>query len=158
MAVIRGPSVRLWFENCAENRKRCCTTERGCTWGGARGGEGGLASLAYYGPRYYRGTHGISSAQVKWLKNFRLGYIDDSRERERERERRKIRTEKLDTPRDISRAECDNLCFTFNKTKRGRRRAIEPLTAGLFSIGFIIQALRYARNSSGICVPKDLTL
>ena len=130
MAVIRGPSVRLWFENCAENRKHC--HERGA-WGEIRGGK--LASLAYYGSRYYRGARGISSAR-EVAEEFSFGTSivamrGGERERERERERRKIRTEKLDT-RDILRAECDNLCFTFNKTERGRRRTIEPVAAVLF--------------------------
>jgi len=58
MAVIRGPSVRLWFENCAENRKRYRTTREGA-WRGA----GRLASLAYYGSWYYRGARGILSAR-----------------------------------------------------------------------------------------------
>jgi len=88
MAVIRGPSVRLWFENCAENRKHC--HERGA-WGEIRGGK--LASLAYYGSRYYRGARGISSAR-EVAEEFSFGTSivamrGGEREREREREREK---------------------------------------------------------------------
>lgn len=119
MAVIRGPSVCRWFENCAENRKRYRANERGMH---AR--QEGRSYLLYYGSRYYRG---ISRAR-EVAEEFSFGILIDAISREGEgertrgREKKNPRLEKLDT-RDISRVECGNLCFTFNKTKRGRRRA-----------------------------------
>lgn len=138
MAVIRGPYVRLWFENCAENRKRCRTTRED-----ARGtGENmELTSLAYYGSRYYRGTRGISRPrEVGEEFSFGASMVAmPMRKREKGKKRERKRGEKSVwrnwIPRDISRAECDNLCFTFNKTKRERRRTIEPLARGSFLSG-----------------------
>lgn len=70
MAVIRGPYVRLWFENCAENRKHCRMRERMYEGHAGRGREEGLASLPYYGfPRIIAGYRDL----VKWLQNFRFG-------------------------------------------------------------------------------------
>lgn len=66
-------------------------------------GTVGLASLTYYSSRYYHGARGISKArEVAEEFSFRTSIVAMPREKERregENERRKIRTEKLDTPR-----------------------------------------------------------
>lgn len=67
-------------------------------------GTVGLASLTYYSSRYYHGAREISKArEVAEEFSFRTSIVAMPRERERreggENERRKIRTEKLDTPR-----------------------------------------------------------
>lgn len=88
MAVIRGPYVRLWFENCAENRKRCRTTREREDARGAGAGERGnlhLWRITILGITVGRAEY---RDLVKWLKNFRLEpRWSCYRERERKRER-----------------------------------------------------------------------
>lgn len=90
-----------------------------------------LASLAYYyGSQCYRAARGISRSREVG-EEFSFGNIDGRSRWKRRKKEKKGRGGNW-IPRDISRAEYGNLCFTFNKTKRERRRPIEPLAAVLF--------------------------
>lgn len=86
----------------------------------------------YYGSRYYRG---ISRAR-QVAEEFSFGISIDAISQEREREEKSAPRE-IGYPRYFASRKCANLCFTFNKTKRGRCSAtaihtIEPLSAALF--------------------------
>lgn len=125
MAVIRGPSVCRWFENCAENRKRYRANERGMH---AR--QEGRSYLLYYGSWYYRG---ISRAR-EVAEEFSFGISIDAISREEER--RKIRASRNWIPAIFRELNVITCVLHLIKRNEGDvvlpQCTIEPLPAALF--------------------------